>query len=78
MDAARCQLGGHRCDCLDCHGILAGIRDCESKRILGRLTYDVIIAACARKVHADRILTWNGKHFGRLQGVFSIETPEQS
>ena len=54
------------------------LRDCRSEGISGGPAYDAVIAACARKGHADRILTWNEKHFGRYQGSFSIETPKHN
>ena len=29
----------------------------------GGIIYDALLLGCARKAHADRILTWNVKHF---------------
>lgn len=54
------------------------LRDCQGEGIAGGTVYDAVIAACARKAHADRILTWNEKHFTRFQGPFSIAPPKRS
>lgn len=37
----------------------------ETERI-GGVTYDALLLACARKSKADRILTWNIRHFRSL------------
>jgi predicted nucleic acid-binding protein len=31
--------------------------------LLGGIIYDALLLACARKVHAERIYTWNVRHF---------------
>ena len=42
---------------------LAAIRDAASSRIAGGTIYDALLLACARKVNAERIYTWNERHF---------------
>lgn len=51
--------------------------DCQGEGITGGPVYDAVIAACARKGRADRILTWNEKHFSRYRGSLAIETPKR-
>ena len=54
------------------------LRDCQREGVTGGPAYDAVIAACAGKGHAARILTWNEKHFVRYQGSFAIETPKRN
>lgn len=54
------------------------LRDCQTEGVTGGPAYDAVIAACARKGHVDRILTWNEKHFSRYQGSFSVEAPKRN
>ena len=39
------------------------IRDAASKSLAGGMIFDALLLACARKSHAERIYTWNEKHF---------------
>ncbi len=43
------------------------IRDLDQQSIAGGASYDALIVACARKGGAQRILTFNRKHFERLE-----------
>jgi len=42
---------------------LTAIRDAAKLRIAGGTIYDALLLKCARKVNADRIYTWNVRHF---------------
>lgn len=53
------------------------LKDCRKGGISGGHVYDAVIAACAKKAHADQILTWNDKHFAWFQGLFSVKTPSR-
>jgi predicted nucleic acid-binding protein len=43
------------------------IRDLDQQSIAGGASYDGLIVACARKGGAKRILTFNRKHFERME-----------
>lgn len=45
---------------------LAEIRRAASSRTPGGQFYDALLLACARKANADRIVTWNTRHFSAL------------
>jgi len=45
------------------------IEDLSQRQIAGATSYDGLIAACARKGGAQRILTFNRAHFERLAGT---------
>jgi predicted nucleic acid-binding protein len=53
------------------------IREAAALGIMGGTSYDAIIGACARKVKADIVYTWNIPHFARLSPriVRRIQTP---
>ena len=52
------------------------IRDLGQRSIAGGTTYDGLIAACARKGGARRLLTFNRRHFERLDSEeLEIEVP---
>ena len=42
---------------------LTAIRDAAKLRIAGGTIYDALLLKCARKVDAQRIYTWNVRHF---------------
>jgi predicted nucleic acid-binding protein len=42
---------------------LAAMRDAAELRISGGTIYDALLLKCARKVNAERIYTWNVRHF---------------
>ncbi|MBI5529733.1 MAG: PIN domain-containing protein [Deltaproteobacteria bacterium] len=48
---------------------------CRDEGIGGGMTYDALIAACARKSAADVLLTWNVAHFVRFRGDFDVRAP---
>jgi len=48
---------------LDPEEYLAAVRDAASLRIAGGTIYDALLLMCARKVDAERIYTWNVRHF---------------
>lgn len=56
------------------------IRDAARWGITGGSIYDALHAACARKVNAERIYTWNIRHFERVAPDLKgrIVTPEQA
>jgi len=51
---------------LDAPATLATVRAATSQRIAGGAVYDLLIATCAIQSDADRIYTWNLRHFERL------------
>ncbi|HEX5233932.1 MAG TPA: PIN domain-containing protein [Silvibacterium sp.] len=57
----RCQLIA-----LDAEEYLAAVDSVVHKQLPGGIIYDALLVACARKSQADRILTWNLKHFKLL------------
>lgn len=48
---------------LDGAATLAALRHAASQRIAGGTIYDLLIATCALRSEADRIYTWNTRHF---------------
>lgn len=42
---------------------LATLQSAAQLRIAGGTIYDALLVACARKVNAERIYTWNERHF---------------
>ena len=48
---------------LDPEEYLTAIRDASNLRTAGGTVYDALLLKCARKVNADRIYTWNVRHF---------------
>jgi predicted nucleic acid-binding protein len=48
---------------LDPEEYITAIRDAARLRIAGGTIYDALLVACARKVDAGRIYTWNVRHF---------------
>jgi predicted nucleic acid-binding protein len=46
---------------------LSVIRNAAASRIIGGTIYDALIAACALQADADRIYTWNSRHFEQLR-----------
>jgi predicted nucleic acid-binding protein len=42
---------------------LATLQSAAQLRIAGGTVYDALLLACARKVNAERIYTWNERHF---------------
>lgn len=45
---------------------LAALRELANRGLGGGITYDALIAACARKIRATRIYTLNQKHFRQV------------
>jgi predicted nucleic acid-binding protein len=48
---------------LDAHEYLDTLETIVERERAGGIIYDALLLACARKAKADRILTWNVKHF---------------
>lgn len=48
---------------LSAEGYLQTLRDTSNRGPSGDMIYDALHIACARKVDAERIYTWNLKHF---------------
>jgi predicted nucleic acid-binding protein len=48
---------------LDPEEYLTAIRDAAKQRTAGGTIYDALLLACARKVDAEQIYTWNVRHF---------------
>jgi predicted nucleic acid-binding protein len=44
----------------------AVLDDLASRRLVGGLVYDALLLQCAARTGADRIYTWNERHFRRL------------
>ena len=42
---------------------IATVQDAARRHIAGGMIYDALLLACARKIHAKHIYTWNLKHF---------------
>ncbi len=42
------------------------LRSCAAMELTGGAIYDALHVACARKVNAERIFTWNIRHFQRV------------
>jgi predicted nucleic acid-binding protein len=51
---------------LDGPSYLAAIQHAASQRVVGGTTYDSLIATCALNSGADRIYSWNTRHFEKL------------
>jgi predicted nucleic acid-binding protein len=51
---------------LDVAGYRSTIRQAAALGIVGGTSYDALVAACARKVKAEVIYTWNLQHFKML------------
>jgi len=51
---------------LDASEYMGAIRDLSDRRFGGGRVYDALLLACARKVQAEVIYTWNVKHFAQL------------
>lgn len=51
---------------LDAQEHLSEVRRAAENRTPGGQLYDALLLACARKAKADKILTWNLKHFRLL------------
>jgi predicted nucleic acid-binding protein len=64
---------------LEGDGYLATIRDAAANRVSGGAIYDALIARCAVQAGADRIFTWNTRHYQLLGADVAtrIETPGQ-
>jgi predicted nucleic acid-binding protein len=45
---------------------LASIREAAANRVAGGAIYDALIARCAIQAGADRIFTWNTRHYQML------------
>ncbi len=45
---------------------VAAISEYSSRGVVGGAIYDALIAQCARKARAERIYTWNVRHFQQL------------
>lgn len=52
--------------CLDADEYCAAIRRMAQMGVVGGAVYDGLIAACALKAGADRLYTWNVRHFDLL------------
>lgn len=50
---------------------------CRDDGIGGGMTYDALIAACARKGRVELLLTWNIEHFKRFRAGFDVCAPGQ-
>jgi predicted nucleic acid-binding protein len=55
---------------------LEGIHGLAALRLTSGAIYDALIARCAIKFDADRLYTWNPKHFTRLGGRVAHITRE--
>ena len=51
------------------------IEQASARGITGGTIYDVLLAACAQKVRAETIYTWNVRHFQQFDLGSLIKTP---
>jgi predicted nucleic acid-binding protein len=51
---------------LDEREYYSAIKEAAAAGIVGGTIYDLLLAQCALKAKADRIYTWNIKHFGQF------------
>jgi predicted nucleic acid-binding protein len=51
---------------LDSREYRSAIHDMAATGVVGAAIYDGLIAACAMKARADRLYTWNARHFELL------------
>jgi predicted nucleic acid-binding protein len=51
------------CIALTADEVFQAIQRTAALKLPGGIIYDALILACARKVHAEKIYTWNVKHF---------------
>ena len=55
--------GSLRCIALSAEEVFQTVRQIAALKLPGGIVYDALLMACARKVDAERIYTWNEKHF---------------
>jgi len=60
LDQAKARL---ECIALTAEEVLQTVHRTAALGLPGGIIYDALLLACARKVHAERIYTWNEKHF---------------
>jgi len=51
------------CVALTADEVLQTTRRMATLKLPGGIVYDGLLMSCARKIHAERIYTWNEKHF---------------
>jgi predicted nucleic acid-binding protein len=51
------------CIALTANEVFQTIRQAAALKLPGGIIYDALLLACARKVQAEQIYTWNVKHF---------------
>ena len=51
------------CIALSAEEVFQTARQIAALKLPGGIIYDALLMACARKVNAERIYTWNEKHF---------------
>jgi predicted nucleic acid-binding protein len=54
---------GLQCITLSAEEVFQTVRQIAALKLPGGIIYDALLMACARKVDAERIYTWNEKHF---------------
>ena len=54
------------------------LEDAAAAGVCGGATYDAIIAQCALKANAQRLYTWNLKHFNQLGAQIAARVAEPS
>ena len=52
------------------------LRQNAAEQVAGGLTYDAVIAACARKARVEALVTWNVAHFERVSGDLVVTSPD--
>jgi predicted nucleic acid-binding protein len=52
-----------QCVTLTAEEVLQAVHSTAALNLPGGIIYDALLLACARKVNAERIYTWNEKHF---------------
>lgn len=51
------------CIALSAEDVFRTVRQTAALKLPGGIIYDALLMACARKVNAEHIYTWNEKHF---------------
>lgn len=55
---------------------LAFLQEAAKREIRGGAIYDALHVACARKMHADRIYTWNTRHLKAVAPELALRIHE--
>ena len=51
------------------------LRQAQRRGVIGGQTYDMLIAACALKAGATKLMTWNVRHFAPATREIEVQAP---